>query len=1173
MECPKCGFEIDEKALVCPNCRKVLKLACPICKTINDTNTCKSCGYVIISKCHNCGKINQTISKKCKKCGFSTEKSVIMNESNTDDFVLMTIEFPNLNEMKNVLGSAKMLNKFKINLDNLIASYAKSIGVRRQVVGKTYVIRFDKDYTFNSSVATAVKSSVELLNKIVSLNWKLSRKKNASVRCNMFLMKRNIEDNPTNLDSGYNISLFNRLNSSAEDKVLGTFQVLTDSFVADAISGEYHLDQLESVMHNDEMAMYYELDLKDKVAIEYPVEDDEEEIKVPNFVQNMLIEQDKLEEEALNNLKVADSDSIYDLETINFDEIKCEFIRCENVDVILHIASKLAVNPKGIIGIKTSEMYKPYSISVLNAVEESGKFSNVISLTCYDEMKYSPYSFFRDLVSAIFEYTVSQKLFSQNDFSMFQSLDPNGLIRDLVTLQKRENNQNEDTRYIYFEIFVTLLKAIPDTLIFVEDLEKIDSSSYEVLKYIFETFDDLDVSFLFTYDKEFSLHKDSHFLLTRPYYTEIALKPTSFEKLIEDNKVLYKEILNNFYFQRIAKYACGSSLFIDIALQYLIESGVYEYKDDCIRMINPKTIIIPSSLDKLVSRRLYLLQDDEKAMKFLTSIVLLGTRIDRGTVESLNYYKVDEIIDKLTDMGFMYEYNNCYYFPNYNLLRNNLLPTISKVYLKEVAKDLFGKVFNEDMPSPIKAYLYGLLEETEQERSQWEDLAEISLSLGDFSAYLNCTTKILDLLEQTENSEQSEDVENYKKELYEKISENLYEYIPEKTEKIASETLSNIEKTGDIDKITMLCNKMINGALIAGDYGKALELTHKVLSILPLSSLNPQDENFNSYFFLMSVIHIQILFNIGALKDCIDIGFKVLNFVNNGTIDILKPDYMSVEAFKSLIIVSAGYVALANVLLMFSDVREFLNVLRNEIDFVPKSYDLFIALQDLIHGNEISVDASSLEVEDGDVFGNVLFNIINAFSSVDLDCKLFAEFIYKAKISAKCANLHQLELFCDLMIGYAYMKLDSFKKAESIIYKIIKTTNNNGMTTLLYLAWHVMSELHLKQNKYDVAFGIANNSLIQLEKNNITSEYLLMLFKYNMFKIMMFKGQYDKAEICISHAQYIAQKYGINFTFDTEQSHYVAVEEEELSLDNAGIFEGIQNSQEDQADMNSESEG
>ena len=30
MECPKCGFELDDKAMVCPNCKKVLKLACPV---------------------------------------------------------------------------------------------------------------------------------------------------------------------------------------------------------------------------------------------------------------------------------------------------------------------------------------------------------------------------------------------------------------------------------------------------------------------------------------------------------------------------------------------------------------------------------------------------------------------------------------------------------------------------------------------------------------------------------------------------------------------------------------------------------------------------------------------------------------------------------------------------------------------------------------------------------------------------------------------------------------------------------------------------------------------------------------------------------------------------------------------------------------------------------------
>ena len=56
-------------------------------------------------------------------------------------------------------------------------------------------------------------------------------------------------------------------------------------------------------------------------------------------------------------------------------------------------------------------------------------------------------------------------------------------------------------------------------------------------------------------------------------------------------------------------------------------------------------------------------------MKFLTSIVLLGTRVDRGAIDSLGYKNTVKILEKLGDMGFVYEFNNCIYFPNYNLLR------------------------------------------------------------------------------------------------------------------------------------------------------------------------------------------------------------------------------------------------------------------------------------------------------------------------------------------------------------------------------------------------------------------------------------------------------------------------------------------------------------------------
>ena len=1145
MECPKCGMEIDDKAMVCPNCKKVLRLACPVCKTINTSNTCKSCGYVIISKCHNCGKINQTFSKKCKKCGFETEKSVILNESNTDDFTMLTIQFPNMSDMKKLLGSVKLYNKFKINLDKIISDYAKSVGLRRQVINNTYVIRCNRDYTFNTSASTAVKTAIELLNSITSMNCKLTKKKNATIRCNIFLMKRNVQDDPNNIDSGFNISLLNQDVKKKEDKILNTFQVLVDDSVAEAINDEYNVSSLNSVMVDDEMVMISEVDLKEFVKVEYPVDEDEDEVEVPNFVQNMLIEQDKLDGEALNNMntKKADPDSIYDIDTINFDEIRCEFMRTENIDVVFHVMNKLQTTPKGILAIKTPEMYKPYTLKLLNAAAETGQYNNIISLTCYDEMKYTPYAFFRDLVSAIFEYTVNQKLFFQNDFSMFASVDPDGLIKDLITLQKRGTENLEDTRYVYFDIFLTLLQVIPKTLIFIEDFEKIDSSSYDVLKYLFEAFEQLDISFLISYDKDFSLHKDCHFLLMQPYYTEITLKPTSFEKMIEDNKVYYKNIMSDFYFQRIAKYACGSSLYIDIALQYLIESEVYRADDETVEMINPKTIIIPSSLDKLVSRRLNLLQDDEETMKFLTIIVLLGTRVDYGTIESLDYKNYKNILEKLGDLGYVYEYNNCIYFPNYNLLRRNLLSTISPIYLKEVAQELFDKVYNgADMSSPAEAYLYSLLEDIENERKEWEDLADVSLSLGDFSAYVNCTERIIELLNKNNDPELQEEIENYKSQLYESIAENIYDYIPNKSSDIALDALNHIEKGPNIDRIIRLCNKMINGAIAVGDYTHALELMHKVLALLPPSSINPSEPNFNTYFYLMSAAHVQILFNIGALADCLEVGYKVLNVVSNDTINILKPDYFTEENFKYFMTDIAGYVAMANVLLMNNNIPEFLKILRENLDSIPPSYELFTILHDLLKGYKIK--DFDIEISENDKFGWFIYNIVNAYKLSEGDNKIFAEYVYKAKIGAKSSGLFQLELFADLLIGYAYMNAESYEKAEHIVYNIIKTSSAKGMTTILYAAWYVMSEIHLRQGKYDVAFGIINNSLIQIEKNNNTSEYILMLFKYNMYKIMMYKKQFEKAEICISHARYIAEKYSINFRFDTDPSHYEAIEEE-----------------------------
>ena len=71
-------------------------------------------------------------------------------------------------------------------------------------------------------------------------------------------------------------------------------------------------------------------------------------------------------------------------------------------------------------------------------------------------MKYSPYSFFRELVSAIFDFTVSQKLFNTNDFSSFSAFDSDNLLKDLINLKQRGMDNLEDTRQKYFEVFLSI---------------------------------------------------------------------------------------------------------------------------------------------------------------------------------------------------------------------------------------------------------------------------------------------------------------------------------------------------------------------------------------------------------------------------------------------------------------------------------------------------------------------------------------------------------------------------------------------------------------------------------------------------------------------------------------------------------------------------------------------
>ena len=1149
MECPKCGAEIDKSAMVCPNCKKVLKIVCPVCRTVNEKNICKKCGEVLVVKCSNCGKINMMKNQKCIKCGHSTEISAIQAESNSDTFAVVKIEFPNYDIIKTALGSNQLFTKFKANIDKMINSYAASQNIRRQVVQNSiYLLRFNKAYTMSSSANSAIEGVIALANKITKMNVKLLNKKNIFLKANFTIIKRDADKDPYDIETGFQANMLNQSNDKTA-KALESCQVITDDDFEEFYSKTYKMEALDSALVKGRMKRFFEINIKEFINIEDYIkeamaEEEEANPEVPNFVNEGMLAQDKIVERTIEEVNEIAGEELYAVELINFDEINCAFYTTENVRILDNVKKVLQDVNKGIIGIKGSNMYQPYTISLLSAVNEMGIFENVIPITCHDYMKYSPYSFFRELVIAIFNFTVSQKLFNTNDFSVFSAFDTDNLIRDLVNLNQRNMDNLADTRKNYFEVFLALLKSIPETLIYIENFEKIDSSSLFVLGLLFEHFEEMNISCILSYDKEFSLHKQYHFLLSRPFYTEITLLPTKFQNIMEAEGEYYKNIKNDFFFKRIAKYAAGSTLFIDYAIQYLIESEIYSFENDAIELVNAKTTMIPSNLKLLMQRRLNLMKDDENSIRLLSMCALLGPRVDAKTIDLMGIEDWKTVAEELAKRGFLYFYNDNIHFPNYSILRENIVEIYDEDKINSLINELFEKFYAENMPAPEKAKMYQILGEDEKVISEWENLANLNLSMGDFSGYLNCSGKILESLDKNTNKLSKNELESYKSVIYENISKNMFEYNPEQTREIADKTLADLQQSQDSNNFTDLCTKMIQGALEHGEYLYALNLTHKILTAMHESSMDPSAKNFDIKFLLMSLVHIRILFGIGAFNDCIDIGYNVFNVLDAAKLDSMDYSLVNKEDFKYILIDSVAYVALSDILTMREDVNEFLKIINNLYNFIPKEYSIFTKLQDLIKGKNVSVSDSDMGVNN---FSKIVYHIIKTFTEHRDNPKEMAKEIYKAKLIAKEYEIYPFELFADLVIGYSYAELKSYYKASSILYEVVKASADKGLNAITYTAWFVLSIMNLKIGRFDIAYGMLNNSSIQIEKMGGVSDYLMLLIKFNMYKLMKCLKVDDKADICLAQAQYIIKKYGIEFNTDFDAEKFASDNNIDLS--------------------------
>ena len=141
---------------------------------------------------------------------------------------------------------------------------------------------------------------------------------------------------------------------------------------------------------------------------------------------------------------------------------------------------------------------------------------------------------------------------------------------------------------------------------------------------------------------------------------------------------------------------------------------------------------------------------------------------------------------------------------------------------------------------------------------------------------------------------------------------------------------------------------------------------------------------------------------------------------------------------------------------------------------------------------------------------------------------MFAKNVYQAKLSAKENNLAQLDLICDLLIGYSYKVLGEYDKSNKIYQNVKEIGNQNGLLNASILAWYFIGDLKIVQNHPDIGLGIAKNTMALLDKNPDSNELLSIMFNLLISRIYTQMGENEKAESYKNQAQLLIDKNELN---------------------------------------------
>ena len=1060
MKCPKCHKEISENVTVCPHCHKVLALECPNCHSTGENPVCEKCGYIILTKCSKCGKTVSTASEKCK-CGFPVKTSLAYQECECDEFASLVIKFGALKNIRRQLGSQELFTKFFFKLKNLLTAQFAGLEGKIITYNDIFIVNFNKELSFPTSANKAVRLALKLMNAFADLNFRILEELKTPLNLTISIIKKSSEDLQEKITVDNNVKLLSVKRN--EKKYLKGMQIILDQFVFDSVSNDYQTDSLYSVEKNGSSLMYYEILLEN-----YILPPDEGISETPVDIQPQSIKKATVQREK--------NDDIYGFKVFDINA-KCSFVKTNAVSFFEQYKENKIVSirsEKG-LGINTSDLvnyYKSKGIRVIHAV-------------CTEELNYKPWGvltqLFKDYYNLPFHSASIPKDFEAKRFSA---------ILDLIKSTPRKASSPEDARFAYMEDFGVLLASLKNTVVIIENFEYIDDTSIQTISLYFDRFKNINAQFVFTTDSETSLHSKIKGLLRTGLYTEYILQKTGMDSMLSSLKEEASDFIQSFYFEKIKENFQGSYLYFDNALRYLTEKNILLCFENRLLIKSNSSVIMPNTLAGLLKARLKFMSRDMDASLVLAYAAYLGERLDYDILTQLGIKDVAKAVQVLERAGFAFVENNILYINNYNLIKPVILDSLKKEANEFMSKNILAKIGKglDDTSTLLIMGKLGLFKE--EYLLLWRN-SQLAMTAGDYDAYLKNCLGFLSLIEHIGNNIPEEDIENNKKEVYQNILMSLYNYSPAKIYTIENILLIDAMNENNNEKIVKLSNLMLQGALIASNYTDALTLLHNILTRMENPTLLTSDGAVNTKFLLLSLVNIEILFNIGDFSQCVDVSNDLLGVIKADIIEKIKPVSFSTNLFVEHMLDTFRLTAFAKLFLLDKDLDNFFDLIKQTLNVDMPDKECILAIRDFLQGKSFSTS----NVENATSFSKVIFLILQEFASHKDDYKTFAQNIYQAKLLAADIHQTQIEMLCDLLIAYSYANIGIKQKAEIIYNDILEKAENSAIFNILTLAKYFIARLYISDNKLHDALMIINDTLALIQKYNNQAKIVYILFE------------------------------------------------------------------------------